>query len=591
MRLRDIIICCVCIVLAAGLLIASASQLDYINNQREKLHLVMERPENLPPSLAFVTVATGAFRGLVVDILWMRADKLKEQKQFFDAKQLAEWITILQPRFPAVWVFQSWNMAYNISVAIPASQYDQRWRWVKNGYELLRDQAIGKYKLKNIEVYRELATIFQHKIGGLTDESHEYYKLQLALSMEPLLGKEPDNKYFDDLCAAPGRIQDAAADPNMAGFIKALKDADDAFADEDEFVSNYFALFEDPNKFAPAAGRVIEDFRNTKALEKFDIFACAWQLRNVWKLEPETMRELNQTYGPVDWIDPNTRLPLDWRHPDCHAIYWAVMGLRANSQRPVSADQTNTDRMVGHSLQNLFRYGKIVIYDVVKESNDPVLGVTQQLYKDIYLRPELRMFESYNRSMLATLNEYKDKTSEGEYQSLGDGHRNMLINAVLSFYQSGHESQAQKIFNELRKLYPREEFNVSLMTFAKNRLLEELQILGITDVREQIEMMLVDSYYLYAIRQDDDSYGREKMVQEIYAEYKKRYEDAKERLALPELSRLRLLALQTFLEGQQFPAYLRNAFMNRMATERPELYKQLAAEQEKLNKEIQEKPK
>ena len=143
MRGHDIAVLFVCLVIAGALLYAAGAQLDYINAQRQEMGLVTNAPlENAPPSLAFATVAMGAFRGLVVDILWMRADKLKEEGQFFDAKQLAEWITTLQPRFAAVWEFHAWNMAYNISVAIPASQPEQRWRWVRNGYELLRDKGI-----------------------------------------------------------------------------------------------------------------------------------------------------------------------------------------------------------------------------------------------------------------------------------------------------------------------------------------------------------------------------------------------------------------------------------------------------------------
>ena len=154
MRLRDTIIWFTCICFAAALLIAAGTRLDYINSQRHKMKLISNEPlENAPPSLAFATVAMGAFRGLVVDALWMRADKLKEQGQFFDAKQLAEWITTLQPRFASVWEFQAWNMAYNISVAIPATRPDQRWHWVKNGYELLRDQGIV-LNPKSISLYR-----------------------------------------------------------------------------------------------------------------------------------------------------------------------------------------------------------------------------------------------------------------------------------------------------------------------------------------------------------------------------------------------------------------------------------------------------
>ena len=305
MRLRDKIIYFVCIVLAAGSLIIAGLQLDSINRHRQDMNLIINPPENIPPSLVFATVATGAFRGLVVDILWMRADKLKEEGQFFDARQLAELITILQPQFATVWEFHAWNMAYNISVAIPATQPDQRWQWVKNGYELLRDEAIDKYKLTNITLYRELGRIFQHKIGGVSDDAHKYYKLQLALSIGPLLGPA-DNQYFDALAEAPVTWQEISSDPNMATFINALKSADKAFSDDSTFVNNYLSLRQDSRRFDPAAGKTIDDFRDTKILEKFDIFAKAWQLRKTWKLDPVLMRQINKTYGPVDFADPNS---------------------------------------------------------------------------------------------------------------------------------------------------------------------------------------------------------------------------------------------------------------------------------------------
>ena len=53
---------------------------------------------------------------------------------------------------------------------------------LKNGYELLRDQGIP-LNPKSISLYRELGRIFQHKIGGVSDDAHEYYKLQMVEAM------------------------------------------------------------------------------------------------------------------------------------------------------------------------------------------------------------------------------------------------------------------------------------------------------------------------------------------------------------------------------------------------------------------------
>ena len=591
MRLRDRIILFVCIVLAVGFLIGAGTQLDSINRRREDMDLIIDKPENIPPSLAFATVATGAFRGLVVDILWMRADKLKEEGQFFDARQLAEWITILQPRFASVWEFHAWNMAYNISVAIPATQADQRWRWVKNGYELLRDEAIDKYKLKNITLYRELGRIFQHKIGGVSDDAHKYYKLQLALAMEPLLGTA-DNAYFDLLAEAPASWQEIKSDPNISPLIKAIKSADNAFSDDNQFVSNYLSLRQDSRRFNPAAGKTIDDFRGTKTLDKFDTFARAWQLRKVWKLDPVLMRQINRTYGPIDWSDPNTHLPLDWRHPDSHAIYWAVKGLEiaAKEQKSeIDVSEVNTDRIVAHSLQNLFRNGKIFIYElsVPASSQDISQEPQTRIFKEIFLRPDLRLFEPYNSSVLAILKKYKDTGDQGRYQTLQNGHRNMLINAVLSFYQSGHKGHAQKIYNQLRKLYPLEKFKVPLVVFARQRFAEELGTIGINDAKEQIIFLLRESYYLYAIRDDNAAVGREKMAEEVYNYYQSKYSD-ENRIDLPDFKLLRYFALFDFLNDQQYPTYLRQTLLSRIRIEKPELFRQLEAEEEKLRKQAEQ---
>jgi hypothetical protein len=592
MHLRDIIIWSVCVVLAAGLLIVAGLQLDSINRQRQDMGLIIDKPGKIPPSLAFATIATGAFRGLVVDALWMRADKLKDEGQFFDARQLAEWITILQPRFAKVWEFHAWNMAYNISVAIPATQPDQRWRWVRNGYELLRDEAIAKYKLTNITIYRELARIFQHKIGGVSDDAHKYYKLQLAMSMEPLLRSDDnqlgpqDNRYFEALANEPKSWEEIVSDPNIAKFVKALKSADDTFSDNDDFVSNYLSLRQDSLRFKEAAGKTIDDYRGTDALKKFDLFAKAYQLRKVWKLDPVLMNELNRTYGPIDFTDPNRHLPLDWRHPDSHAIYWAVKGLQIAAQkksRKLDITETNTDRIVGHSLQNLFRNGKLIIRDM--QVHVPVEGSQEtqtKTIKEVFLRPDLRMFDPYNKSVLSIIEKYKDDPTT--YKSLQNGHRNMLKNAVLSFYQSGHRKKAQQIYNELRKLYDLPEFKVSLTEFARKRLLDELKNLGINDAKEQVVLLLRESYFLYAIGDDDASAGKEKLAKETHEYYQNKYLD-ENRIDLPPFTTMEYLALRDFLDDWEFSPYLRLSLLARIEIERPDLAEKLQPFKKQIEKQ------
>ena len=283
---KNRIIVLFCLLIGIGLLIAAWRLQPTIHLKRAQMGLVLNDPLlNAPPSLAFATVAMGAFRGLVVDVLWMRADRLKQEGKFFDAKQLAEWITILQPRFAKVWDFHAWNMAYNISVAIPNTQCPQRWLWVRNGYELLRDRGIP-LNPQNISLYQSLGWIFWHKIGDNLDDCHRYYKMQMLLEMRPLLGDQTNEEY-ERLAAAPTQLMEILADPDVALFIEELRKTDSRFQQPQTLADNFLTLRQQPNLFPPSAFEVIDSFRDKPGLQKFDTFARAFVLRNTWKMEPD----------------------------------------------------------------------------------------------------------------------------------------------------------------------------------------------------------------------------------------------------------------------------------------------------------------
>jgi hypothetical protein len=183
------------LLLAAGLLLGSGSMQKVLNRDREQLGLTrVSALENAPPVLAFTTVALGGFRGLIANALWIRANDLQQDDKFFEAAQLATWITELEPSFTQVWLFQAWNMAYNISVKF--KDFPDRWRWVERGIELLRDEGL-KYNPNDILQYRELAWFFQHKMGQNLDDANFYYKQQWAGEMTPLFG--PHGTNFSEL--------------------------------------------------------------------------------------------------------------------------------------------------------------------------------------------------------------------------------------------------------------------------------------------------------------------------------------------------------------------------------------------------------
>lgn len=146
--------------------------------------------DNAPPMMVFTTVVLGGFRGLMADVLWLRATNLQEEGRYFELATLSDWIARLEPRATEIWAFHAWNLAYNISVVM--SQPEERWKWVKKGLELLIDDGL-RYNPKDAQLHWEIGWLFQHKLGGTSDKAHEYYKEMWRREMNGLFkGPRPD---------------------------------------------------------------------------------------------------------------------------------------------------------------------------------------------------------------------------------------------------------------------------------------------------------------------------------------------------------------------------------------------------------------
>lgn len=181
----------IAIALCVALLGASSLNMSSINERRKSLNMIgSESPlENAPPEYALAIQALGAFRGLITNIAFIRAEEYKMAGRYYDAYDLADWICKLQPRFPSVWEFQSWNMAWNISVTTYTPE--ERWHWVYSGATLIRDEGL-KYNPRAVNLYRQLAWIFVNKMSESIDEYHMTYKREWAWRMHLVLGNPPN---------------------------------------------------------------------------------------------------------------------------------------------------------------------------------------------------------------------------------------------------------------------------------------------------------------------------------------------------------------------------------------------------------------
>lgn len=117
--------------------------------------------------------ALGGLRSIAGEIIWFRADRLQEEGRYVELAQLAHALTMSEPHTPEVWAYAAWNLAYNVSVMMPTPE--DRWRWVDAAITLLRDDAL-KLNPESAELYRELAWMFEIKLGTDIDSAASVYR-------------------------------------------------------------------------------------------------------------------------------------------------------------------------------------------------------------------------------------------------------------------------------------------------------------------------------------------------------------------------------------------------------------------------------
>ena len=132
-----------------------------------------------------VVAGLGGFRGILSEVVWFRADRLQNEGRYAEMAQLANLLVSLEPHTPEVWAYAAWNLAYNISVMMPARE--DRWRWVEAALKLLRDDGL-RLNPKSPELHRELAWLFLSKIGGNVDDASPLYAERWAAAVDAAKG-------------------------------------------------------------------------------------------------------------------------------------------------------------------------------------------------------------------------------------------------------------------------------------------------------------------------------------------------------------------------------------------------------------------
>lgn len=129
-------------------------------------------------------------RGVVVTGLWLSAIDKQKRNDFHEFEQRVQAVTRLQPNFITPWIFQSWNIAYNVSVEMQGS--GDMYYYIVRGIQLL---AEGERRNKRSpDVRYQIAFYYQNKFG-VSDQA-DVLRCLYDLSCMPPSERNPDN--FED---------------------------------------------------------------------------------------------------------------------------------------------------------------------------------------------------------------------------------------------------------------------------------------------------------------------------------------------------------------------------------------------------------
>lgn len=127
------------------------------------------------PAESVPLLLMGGLRGIAVDFLWARAIARHDEKKYYELLTINNLIARLQPNFPAIWIFQSWNMAYNISYEWDSPQ--NKWKWIYAGLEFAKKGAVKNPT--SGDLFFELGYMYVHLFNERYFKYADYYRTQL----------------------------------------------------------------------------------------------------------------------------------------------------------------------------------------------------------------------------------------------------------------------------------------------------------------------------------------------------------------------------------------------------------------------------
>src|SRR5260370_27146618 len=157
-----------------------------VDARAEELAIRQDSRGDVELSGELVRLSLTGSRGIATCVLWVQAIEKQKKNQWNELEFLVRSLTKLQPHFITPWLFQSWNLAYNVSVE--SDRVNDKYFYITRGIDLLAEgERQNRY---HPDMRFSIGFYTQHKIM-VSDQTNVLRSL-LQLSMIPPSERDPD---------------------------------------------------------------------------------------------------------------------------------------------------------------------------------------------------------------------------------------------------------------------------------------------------------------------------------------------------------------------------------------------------------------
>jgi len=272
-----------------------------------------------------------------------------------------------------------------------------------------------------------------------------------------------------------------------------------------------------------------------------EVAARVKRLREQYKMDPAIMKAVDDEYGP-----------LDWRLPETHGIYWAVVGRR---EAKTKEDLIQLRRVIYQSMQLAFQRGRVI--------NNTI----ERRYE---YGPNLDIIPKVNATyeqMMAEDAEMRDHISRA--------HKNFLIDATYFLYTHSRLREAAQWYNVIKEKYPQDyPQNMSLDEFALRKIAEDIGETSPDRINAILSGVLVNHFYNLALGEDDQANGYAALARNIWTRYQSKIVGgtSEKRVGLPPLDEIKAQVVQRLLDPEAgFTPAMAAALRTRLNLPAPEV--------------------